>query len=362
MTSENKPFAKGRGAQISPPNAFESTFVELDLDDLESDDDYLESINSIKTVYYRDESESIVSENDSPDIGFRYSVNPYRGCMHGCAYCYARPTHEYLGLNAGIDFESKIMVKHRAPGLFRDWLARPGWQPEMIVFSGVTDCYQPVERRLKLTRQCLEVAKEANQPIGIVTKNALVSRDIDLFAPMSKLETVRVSISITTLDPELVRLMEPRTSTPAARLRTIKQLSEAGISTCVMIAPVIPGLNDSEIPSILQAAAEHGAQAATFVLLRLPLNVNPVFMDWLDRHFPAKKSKVISRLKSMRGGKLNDSNFKTRMRGTGEIADQIKQTFNVFKNKFGLNQPLKPLSIEHFRAPINSQGQMRLFD
>ena len=361
MTAEKTPHKKGRGSQISPPNHFESTHVELDLGDVESDVDYLESLSSIKTVYYQDESESIVSENNSPDIGFRYSVNPYRGCLHGCAYCYARPSHEFLGLNAGIDFESKIMVKERAPELFRNWLARSSWQPEMIVFSGVTDCYQPIESKLKLTRACLQVASEANQPIGIVTKNALVTRDIDLLKPMAELNTVRAAISVTTLDNDLARVMEPRTSTPTARLRAINQLSDAGISTCVMIAPIIPGLNDSEIPAILKAAAEHGADSATFVLLRLPLNVNPVFMDWLDHHLPGKKNKIVSRLKSMRGGKLNDSSFETRMRGTGEIANQIKQTFSVFKKKFALNNTLPPLSTDHFRAPKSSDGQLRLF-
>ena len=224
MPDKRNPQAKGRGAQIKPANRFEQTHYESDWEQLDDDDDYLDSLKHIATQYIPDESKSIVSEHDSPDVSFRYTVNAYRGCSHGCVYCYARPTHEYLGMDAGIDFEAKVLVKEQAPKLFRDFLAQESWVPEWIVFSGVTDCYQPAERKFKLTRGCLEVALEARQPVGIITKNALISRDLDLLTPMAELNTVNVAISITTLDAELARTMEPRTSTPPAKLRTISEL------------------------------------------------------------------------------------------------------------------------------------------
>lgn len=361
MTDQNRPHAKGRGSQIEPPNRFESIHYEDDFEQIEGDDEYLESLRSIPTKYIPDNSKSIVSENDSPDVGFRYSVNPYRGCAHGCVYCYARPTHEYLGMNAGLDFETKVMVKERAPALFRDWLARDAWEPEFIAFSGVTDCYQPAERDFKLTRGCLEVALEARQPVGIITKNALVCRDLDLLTEMAAFDTVSVAMSITTLDAELARTMEPRTSTPDAKLKAIKRLTEAGIRTSVMVAPIIPGLNDSEIPAILNAAAEAGAYSANYIVLRLPLNVRPIFMDWLERTQPLKKERVESRIKSTRDGDLNNAHFGTRMKGTGEFADQLKQTFRVFAKKYGIDGKRSPLSTSHFKKPIPSSGQMRLF-
>ena len=245
------------GSNLNPPNRFESTYSEPDLEQLEWDDEYLSQ--SRRIAYIDDNSKSIVTENDSPDLNFRFSVNPYRGCAHGCSYCYARPFHEYLGYNAGLDFETKIMVKRDAAKLFRDFLSRSDWQPELIAFSGITDCYQPAEREFKLTRQCLEVASEANQPIGIVTKNALVVRDLELLTSMARRLLVHVSLSITTLDPQLAREMEPRTSIPAARLRAIRELSAAGVPVKVMVSPIIAGLNDHEVPEILKAAKEAGA-------------------------------------------------------------------------------------------------------
>ena len=247
------PPQKGRSAAGDPPNRFLAVHRAADPDaELDPEDD--PSQQRVATQFLPDRSESIVTENDSPDVPFRYSVNPYRGCEHGCSYCYARPSHEYLGLGAGLDFESKIFVKERAPELFARWLARDGWQPEMICFSGITDCYQPAERNYALTRGCLQVAAEARQPIGIITKNRLVTRDLDVLRPMAERSLVHVSISITTLDEQLARRMEPRTSRPAARLEAIRELSKAGVPTRVMVAPVIPGLNDSEIPQILKAA------------------------------------------------------------------------------------------------------------
>ncbi len=353
--------ACGRGAQINPPNRFESVRRVSDLDQLDPDDEYFEQLRSVPTEYFPDESRSIISENDSPDIPFRYSLNPYRGCAHGCSYCYARPTHEYLGLSAGLDFESKIFVKERAPQLLRDWLSRDAWSPEQIVFSGATDCYQPAERDYRLTRQCLEVAAEARQPVGVITKNALVARDIDVLSDLARDNLVVVNLSVTTLDRSLCRSLEPRTSSPEARLRTARELARASIPVNVMVAPVIPGLTDSEVPAILQAAAEAGARSASYTLLRLPLAVEPIFLDWLERNRPDEKPRVESRLRSCRGGELSESGFGQRMSGSGEIASQIAQTFRVFTRKFGLDRQYPELNTQHFRPPKSSSGQLRLF-
>lgn len=349
----------GRGAQAEPPNRFQWWHAERDDEQLLADD--VANERAVRTQFIPDHSRTIVSENDSPDIPFRYSVNPYRGCEHGCAYCYARPTHEYLGFNAGIDFESRILVKKHAPELLRDWLAHDGYQPVLIAFSGVTDCYQPAERRFELTRRCLRVAAECGQPIGIVTKNALVARDIDVLQKMAARHTVRVHISITTLDANLARTLEPRTSSPDARLRTIHELTTAGIETCVMVAPIIPGLNDTEIPAILNAAKEAGARAAYYVLLRLPLSVLPIFTDWLSKAVPSMKQKIESHLRQCRSGELSDSQFGSRMRGKGRMAEQLAQTFRVFAKKSGLSHPLEPLETRHFQPPIPTSGQLRLF-
>ena len=362
MATSQRPTLQGRGATVSPPNRFEAVRVEDDFADVEHDEQFACSLTTVATQYLPDQTQSIISQNNSPDIPFRYSINPYRGCQHGCAYCYARPTHEYLGLNAGIDFESKILVKHRAPKLLREWLRRPKWKPETIVFSGVTDCYQPIERQLELTRGCLEVALEARQPIGMITKNALIRRDIDLLSKMAKHHTISVSLSITSLDQSLTRVLEPRTSAPAARLKAISALSDAGVPTNVMVAPIIPGLNDDEVPAILAAAKEAGAMSAGYTLLRLPLAVKPVFLDWLERHRPLAKDRIESLIASTREGKLNDSRFGNRMRGTGPIAEQIRQSFDVFRRKHGLAQPLPPLDATKFRKPVLDRSQLRLFD
>ena len=279
----------------------------------------------------------------------------------GGAYCYARPTHEYLGLSAGLDFESKVFFKPRAPQLLRDWLSRSNWNPETIMFSGVTDCYQPAERQFQLTRGCLEVALEARQPIAIITKNALVTRDIDLLQQMAENRTVSVALSMTTLDEPLARAMEPRTSTPVARLRTINELTAAGIPTHAMVAPVIPGLNDVEIPSILEAASESGALSASYILLRLPLTVRPVFLEWLERTQPTRKNRVESLIRSTRDGNLTDAQFGSRMSGTGALAEQIKKTFHVFARKYNLDKRCEPLDPSGFRSPRSSSGQMKLF-
>ena len=318
-------------------------------------------MNRPRTEYLPDASNSIVSENDSPDIPFRFSLNPYRGCAHGCSYCYARPTHEYLGLNAGLDFETKVLVKHDAPVLFREFLARPAWNPERIIFSGVTDCYQPVEQEFRLTRQCLGVALEARQPIGIITKNALILRDLDLLTEMAALRLVHVNVSITTLDASLARSMEPRTSSPSARLRTVRQLTDAGVPVRVMVAPIIPSLNDSEIPSILAAAAKAGAKGAGFVLLRLPLTVRPVFLEWLERTRPDCRSRIEAAIRSTRDGKLNSSDFGKRLKASGRISDQISQIFKTFVKRHGLDGQLPSSDCQSFRPPKPRSGQLRLF-
>ena len=355
------PTPKGRGSSLRPPNRFGETHAERDWDHIDGDDEYLAALARIPTEYLPDASRSIISENDSPDLPFRYSLNPYRGCQHGCVYCYARPTHEYLGLNAGIDFESKIFFKPEAPELFRDWLTRSRYSPQTVILSGVTDCYQPAERNYQLTRGCLEVALEAHQPLAIITKNALITRDLDLLQAMAERNLVAAAVSITTLDAELQRTLEPRTSSPDARLRTLADLSAAGVPTRVMTAPVIPGLTDHELPRILQAAAESGANSAGYILLRLPLMVRPVFLDWLRRTQPSKTERVEHAIRETRDGRLNSSEFGERFRGTGVLADQIRQTFQVFTRKYGLDGPAPPLDSSQFRPPKSSNGQLRLF-
>jgi DNA repair photolyase len=338
-----------RGAPENPANRFEKIHLEPDAD-WNPDDDPLP-----RTQFLVDRSKTAIAYNDSPDIGFNASVNPYRGCEHGCIYCYARPTHEYLGFSAGLDFESKIMVKLGAPELLRAELASPKWKPQVIVMSGVTDCYQPVERKLKLTRRCLEVLAEFHNPVAIITKNFLVTRDIDLLSELAKHDAASVCVSVTTLDTELRKMMEPRTSPPQARLNAIRRLSEAGIPVSVNVAPVIPGLTDHEMPSILKAAAEAGATSAGFTVVRLPYANAPLFEKWLETHFPDRREKVLNRLKAMRGGKLYDAQWGTRMRGEGIFAEQIETLFDVARRKAGIKNNRGELSTAAFRRPDGAQ-------
>ena len=343
-----------RGAAGNPANRFEKIHLEPDADwDLEE-----EPLPT--TQFLRDHTATIIARNDSPDIGFEASVNPYRGCEHGCIYCYARPTHEFLGFSAGLDFETRIMVKERAPELLRDELSSPKWKPQVIAMSGVTDCYQPVERRLKLTRRCLEVLADFRNPVGIVTKNHLVTRDIDVLSELARHNAVVVFVSVTTLDTDLRKVMEPRTSPPAARLAAIEALARAGIPVGVLVAPVIPGLTDHEMPAILSAAVKAGAKFAGHVVLRLPYAVAPLFADWLGRHFPDRKDKVLNRIRSIRGGKLNDAQFGSRMTGEGIFADQIHQMFKVACRKAGIEGNHLELSTAHFRRV--EKGQLSLID
>ncbi len=351
----------GRGATASPPNRFEATHAVADYEQLAADDELLAEERKVATVFLPDHSKTLIRENDSPDVPFRYSINPYRGCEHGCVYCYARPTHETLGMNAGLDFESKILVKHDAAQLLRRELNHPKWQPESITISGVTDCYQPAERKFKLTRGIVEVMLEARQPVTLITKNSLLLRDLDILAPLAARNLVAVALSITTLDADLARTMEPRTATPTAKLRAIRELSAAGVPVRVMIAPLIPGLNDHEVPQIMQAAQEAGASGAGYVMLRLPLAVSPLFLDWLQTHRPLQAEKVEGLVRSVRGGKLYVTNWRERMRGGGPYADGIEASFDLFAKRFGLDKPWTPLDCSQFRPPKLPGGQMRLF-
>ena len=283
MDAQSNQPRRGRGTSDNPLNRFESLAYERDSDASDVD------VPSIKTQFLKDTAKSALSKNASPDIPFEYSLNPYRGCEHGCIYCYARPTHEYLGFSAGLDFETRIMVKEDAPELLRRELSSKNWVPQPIIVSGVTDAYQPIERTLKLTRRCLEVFQELRNPVAIITKNRLVARDIDILADLAQDEAAQVAVSVTTLQPELARILEPRTSLPSQRLDTIRALSDANIPVAVMMAPMIPGLTDREIPTVLEAAAGAGATAASYVMLRLPLAVAPLFEQWLDQHMPDAK-------------------------------------------------------------------------
>jgi len=313
------------------------------------------------TQYFRDPSRTLLSKNESPDVPFDVSLNPYRGCEHGCIYCYARPGHEYLGLSAGLDFETKILVKERAPELLRQALASPRWQPRLLVLGGVTDCYQPIERRLRITRGCLEVLAESRNPTGLVTKSSLVTRDIDLFQELAAHDAVAVNVSVTTLDPALHRILEPRTAAPSQRLAAIEALAKAGIPVGVMVAPIIPALNEPEIPRIVAAAAAAGATRAGHILLRLPHVLSDLFEDWLQRHFPDRAQKVMNRVRATRGGRINDPRFGHRMQGEGVYAEQIHQVFELACRRAGIERGERPeLSTAAFRRP--SGPQLSLFD
>ena len=338
------PTLRGRGVTPNPTNRFECVTIERDPATVVEDP-------ARRTQFFKDSTRSIVARNRSPDVGFDLSINPYRGCEHGCAYCYARPTHEYLGLSAGLDFESKIFIKQDAPQLLRNELSSPRWRPKLLALSGVTDPYQPVERTARVTRGCLEVLAEFRNPVMVITKNFLVTRDLDLLTDLASHQAVRVAISLTTLDPTLQRTLEPRTSSPVRRLEAIEKLALAGVPVAVFLAPLIPGLNDHEIPSILTAAAGRGAKEASCVPLLLPYGVKDLFLDCLERHVPDRKKKIVNRILAMRGGRLNDPKLVSRMKGQGLMAEQVMQLFHVARRKAGLEGPLAELSIAAFRRP-----------
>jgi DNA repair photolyase len=323
---------------------------------LERDEDWDPNEDpSPKTQFLQDLSQTIISYNDSPDISFDASVNPYRGCEHGCSYCYARPFHEYLGFSAGLDFETKIMVKPNAPELLRRELSSPKWKPQTLAMSGVTDCYQPIERRLQLTRKCLAVLAEFRNPVSIITKNYLVTRDLDLLRELAAHNAAMVHLSINSLNAELARRLEPRAASPNLRLEAVEALAKAGVPVGILVAPVIPALNDHEIPSVLAAAKAAGAGWAGTEVLRLPLTVAPVFQQWLERNVPGQKDKVLGRIRAIRGGKLNDPRFGSRMRGEGAFAEQISQMFDIARRKAGLADYGPELSTAAFRRPAGPQ-------
>ena len=317
------------GSSSIPAKLLEKLHVDLNDVDVVDVDLETEEQPQGGTQYFRDETKSVITRNNSPDVGFETSLNPYRGCEHGCIYCYARPTHEYLGFSAGLDFESKIMVKTSAPELLRAELESPWWQPQTLVLSGVTDPYQPVERKLGITRGCLEVLARFRNPVAIITKNRLVTRDVDLLRDLAAYNGVAVNISVTSLDSNLQRVLEPRTSSPQARLDVIRQLRSAGIPTGVMVAPIIPGLTDHEVPKIMDACAKAGAQFAGYTIVRLPWAVAPLFEHWLEEHFPERKEKVLGRIRHLRENRLNNSQWHTRMTGEGIFAEQIASMFAI---------------------------------
>jgi DNA repair photolyase len=347
---------RGRGAADNPQNRFERLAFTPEPDDV-----LAEEAVAPNTVFLRAASKTILTRNDSPDVGFSYSINPYMGCEHGCAYCYARPYHEYWGFSAGLDFESKILVKEDAPRLLRVELASPKWQPQVIAMSGVTDCYQPAERHFRLTRGCLEVLAEVRNPVSIITKSRLITRDIDILGEMATWGGAAVYVSITTLDAELSGKLEPRAARPEARLQVLRALSDAGIPVGVNAAPLIPGLTDHELPAILQASAASGASFAGYGLVRLPGAVEGIFSQWLERNYINAKNKVMNQIRAAHQGRSADSRFGVRMRGTGEHADQINQLFHVYSKQYGLNERCVELSSVCFKRPPRD-GQQELFD
>ena len=348
---------KGRGTSENPHNRFETLSYTPDLEYQE----YEEDLPSAHTTVFRDPSRSILSRNTSPDVGFNVSVNPYRGCEHGCVYCYARPTHEWLGFSAGLDFETRLLAKEDAPQLLAKALTSSTYQPEPLVMSGITDPYQPIERQLHITRGCLSVLADFRHPVAIITKNALVARDCDLLQQLAEFHAAAVFISITTLDSELARTLEPRASTPARRLAAIHSLAASNIPVGVMTAPIIPGLTEHEVPAILQAAAQAGARFAGHTIVRLPYAVSGLFSQWLEDHYPERKNKVLNHIRVMRGGKLNDTRWHSRMRGEGIQAEAIHNLFRLGCRKAGLSAPTSRLSTAAFRRPDRT-GQLALFN
>lgn len=347
---------RGRGAGINPSGRYEP-FARSAFDDGWNS---LEDLPAFKTEVQVEKPKTIITRNASPDISFDRSINPYRGCEHGCVYCFARPSHAYMGLSPGLDFEAKLFAKPNAAKLLEQELAKPGYQVRSIAIGTNTDPYQPIEKRYGLMREILEVLEAANHPVGIVTKSALVTRDIDILSRMAKKGLARVALSVTTMDRRLARAMEPRAATPDKRLDAIRALSDAGIPSMLMTAPIIPGLTDSEIERLLEAGATAGAKEAGYVLLRLPLEVSPLFKDWLLRHYPDRYRHVLSLLRSMRDGKDYDAEWGKRMRGTGPYAHQIKRRFDLATKRLGLNLDRQPLRTDLFTPPLGSGVQLSL--
>jgi DNA repair photolyase len=348
---------RGRGAALNPSGRFDAYSREVFDDGWES----FEELPPFKTEVQEEKPRTIITRNDSPDISFDRSINPYRGCEHGCIYCFARPTHAYMGLSPGLDFETKLFAKSDAARLLERELSRPGYEPKTIAIGTNTDPYQPIEKERRTMRDILEVLEAANHPVGIVTKSALVTRDIDILSRMASHGLAKVALSVTTLDRKLARNMEPRAATPGKRLEALKQLGEAGIPVSVMMAPVIPGLNDHEIERVLDAARGQGALEAGYVLLRMPLEVAPLFKDWLLRHYPDKYRHVLSLIRSMRDGKDYDAEWGKRMRGTGPYAWTIGRRFEIAAKRLGMNLEKRGLRTDLFRSPAKGGTQLALF-
>ncbi len=343
---------KGRGAEENPRNRFvplEYDFVDEDVAQWTDQD--ISEAERPRTELFEDNTRTILARNESPDVSFDASVNPYRGCEHGCVYCFARPFHEYLGFSLGLDFESKILVKRDAPQLLRTELTKTSWKPKLVGFSGATDAYQPIERRLELTRGCLKVLAEFRNPTVLMTKNFLATRDIDVWQELAANNAGVVFFSTTTLDADLARKLEPRASSPRKRLEAVEAFAKAGVPVGVLTSPVIPGLTDHEIPGLLKAAADAGAQYASFTVLRLPHGVKNLFVSWLQRHFPDRESKVLNRIRELRDGKLSDPRYQERHRGDGIFAQQIAAMFQVSLKKNGLKRGAPKLTTANFRRP-----------
>jgi DNA repair photolyase len=347
----------GRGALSNPPGRF-------DKQKLEAVDDgwYLDEVpESIPTTLEPDRAREIISTNDSPDIPFEQSINPYRGCSHACSYCYARPSHAYMGLSPGLDFETRLFYKQDAARVLEEQLARPGYVCKSITLGANTDPYQPVEKRMRVTRSILEVLARTRHPVAVITKSALVLRDLDLLTEMARQNLVSVAVSVTTLDKDLKRTMEPRAASPQARLRTLAALAAAGIACAVMAAPVIPALTDHELEAILEAAAKAGARSAGYVLLRLPYEIKDLFREWLEEHYPQRAAHVMSLIRDMRGGRDNDPRFGFRMRGTGPYAELLRERFRLACRRLGLNcSPRGPLDTARFTPPTPAGSQLGL--
>jgi DNA repair photolyase len=342
-------YFKGRGAQIRTGNKFlKAQYVSEHVEGLDEP-----MLSAPTTQIFQEDSKTIVNKVTSPDLGMMYSMNPYQGCEHGCIYCYARNTHEYWGFSAGLDFESKIIVKKNAPALLEKFILHPQWQAVPISVSGNTDCYQPLERKFELTRSILKVFARYRHPIGMITKNSLIVRDLDLLTDLAKDNLVHVYISVTTLDESLRRMMEPRTASALKRLQTIEALAKAGIPVGVMNAPVIPGLNHHEIPDILRAAADRGASGAGMTVVRLNGAIGKIFEDWLRKNFPDRFDKVWNQICSLHGGNVNDSQFGRRMVGEGNFADSIHQLFRVSKRKYFADRKMPPIDLTKFRKGGN---------
>jgi DNA repair photolyase len=348
---------RGRGAQSNASGRYESIARVVFDDGWQT----LEELPPFATTVTVDATRKIITRNESPDISFDRSINPYRGCEHGCVYCFARPTHAFLGLSPGLDFESKLFVKPDAPELLERELSAPGYSPRTIAIGTNTDPYQPIERRYEVMRRILEVLERAGHPVGIVTKSALVLRDIDILSRMAERNLVKVALSVTTLDPALARIMEPRAATPTRRLEALRQLSAAGIPTTAMVAPIIPAINDAEIERILDAASEAGIKSAGYVILRLPLEVRDLFREWLMANFPDRYRHVFKLIREMRGGKDYDSTWGKRQTGSGPYAWMIGRRFEIACEKLGLNVAKGKLTTEHFRAPRQGAVQLSLF-